>query len=849
MRIHPPFLEGALRKPIEIFRLHGTYNLIRYRLFIAALTFILALCFTSVIFAQTPAPLQQSSSIVMQAQPAFEGHFKYGEWLPVWIYLENNGSDVNAEVRIQVPGTSGGMTFVAPVELPTISRKRIALYILPNNFSRQLDVLLISQDQLLASQSISVKPHPPINYLAGLIAPERGALSSINSMIIPGQERPKVLVDLSISDIPDRFEGLRSFDLLIINDIDTSALTSQQVKALEAWVNQGGRLVIGGGVGAQNTLSGLSDSILPFSLKNTIELEKVSGLEDYISEENPLTYHVRVPGPFLAATGEATSASTLITQEGIPLLLEWNRGSGYVDFVALDLSASPFDAWNGTTPFWENLTKLGSAYPSWMPPDISSRQQIASQMPYALSNLPMLDLPSTKNLAVLLGLYIIFVGPANYLVLRKQKRLHLAWITIPAITIVFSVAAFGLGYALHGTDIFLNKIAVINLQPDGKAYANSYMGLFSPSRSDYEIQIQDDGLISPLGSYYEPWSSVAPSPGNSSRGMIFYQGNPARVSGLNVEQWSMQSFMTEGLEMDFGQVTSDLDLEGNTLAGNIINKSPYLLSDAVIVLGRSFTRLNNIAPGEEAQVNLNLDDLSNPSFGTSISYRLFEQQLSMSGPNGLSRQAEVKRIIVESVFERTPASSKWVGGNALNGAANIFQGPILIAWLDEAPPDIQIAGQSPAQQTTAILLAPLTYSLPKTGRIDLPVGTIPGSLSVIPRDGSTCGDPSATAVYIYRGEAKFEFNLSISPKEVQVENLKLAVWSDSGFISPPSIAIFNWSEQNWIPLDGVAMGVNLIPDAARFVNSTGQIQIRLSTSEDFQGGCYYLDMGMEGYHS
>ena len=35
------------------------------------------------------------------------------------------------------------------------------------------------------------------------------------------------------------------------------------------------------------------------------------------------------------------------TQEGIPLLLEWTHGSGYVDFLALDLSASPFDAWNG----------------------------------------------------------------------------------------------------------------------------------------------------------------------------------------------------------------------------------------------------------------------------------------------------------------------------------------------------------------------------------------------------------------------------------------------------------------------------------------------------------------------
>jgi hypothetical protein len=43
----------------------------------------------------------------------------------------------------------------------------------------------------------------------------------------------------------------------------------------------------------------------------------------------------------------------------------------------------------------------------------------------------------------------------NYLLLRWQKRLHEAWITIPLITIVFSIGAFGLGYALRGTNLIL----------------------------------------------------------------------------------------------------------------------------------------------------------------------------------------------------------------------------------------------------------------------------------------------------------------------------------------------------------------------------------------------------------
>ena len=35
----------------------------------------------------------------MEAQPAYGGYFKYGEWLPIFVTLENNGTDVESEVR------------------------------------------------------------------------------------------------------------------------------------------------------------------------------------------------------------------------------------------------------------------------------------------------------------------------------------------------------------------------------------------------------------------------------------------------------------------------------------------------------------------------------------------------------------------------------------------------------------------------------------------------------------------------------------------------------------------------------------------------------------------------------
>ena len=58
-----------------------------------------------------------------------------------------------------------------------------------------------------------------------------------------------------------------------------------------------------------------------------------------------------------------------------------------------------------------------------------------------------------------------------------------ARLAIPLITIVFSIGAFSLGYALRGTNLILNKIAIIELPlasiGNNSAPITSYLGLFS----------------------------------------------------------------------------------------------------------------------------------------------------------------------------------------------------------------------------------------------------------------------------------------------------------------------------------------------------------------------------------
>ena len=156
-----------------------------------------AVILVTALSASRQAPLARSAppgerpGLTMLAEAAFDGYFKYGEWLPIWVQLENSGPDLQAEVQVRVTGSWGSTVFAAPAPLPTGSRKRIPVYVLPNNFSQVLNVQLVMDDgTALLSQEVPVKSQPNISYLVGIVATERGALSFLSNPSLSASDQP-----------------------------------------------------------------------------------------------------------------------------------------------------------------------------------------------------------------------------------------------------------------------------------------------------------------------------------------------------------------------------------------------------------------------------------------------------------------------------------------------------------------------------------------------------------------------------------------------------------------------------------------------------------------------------------
>ncbi len=765
----------------------------------------------------------QPAAVTMKVEPYFGGHFKFGEWLPLHITLTNDGPPLRAEVRADTTESGGQTTYSAAVELPTGARKRLTLYVQPPSFAQAIRVRLMEGDRELANQSVKVSVERNVHYLIGIIAPRPEAFAVLGGLALnpsstmngmPLLQRSITRIPMSLSDVPDRVEGLRALDALIISDVDTSELTPDQAQALQAWVKQGGRLILGGGASAARTLAGLPEALVKDwrSHEGSTEISSLEALGRFAEND------VRVPGPFVVIWPAA--GYTLIGQAGHALLAEKRLGEGHVNYAALDLSGSPFDAWAGASRFWEKLLTPGSAYPLNAPQDVSPRVMRSSSIYYALQNLPALELPSIRGLAGLLVVYIFLIGPVNYLVLRRIRKLEWGWITIFGLTVLFSVGAFALGASIRGGDVILNKISVLSFDAQGAASpVQSYLGIFSPERNAYTLNFPSRTLVMPItteSGQFGPWGPGGPA---NYAAVEIVQGEPTQVRGVQINQGAMQGFQMESPLPEDWSIESNLTLDGDRVHGTLVNHTSETLVDAVIVFNNRFIQLADLLPGQTQT----LDQSWQQTSGTSFPYFLFESAFRNAGPTGPSRELQVRQQILESRYQ------------SVNGPPQPPDRPTLIGWMRGSPLDVQVADAQSASQQTSLVIAALKAQYPP-GPIHLSQGTVPVRIVSLQGDAGICGPTNQ--VYMNNGSAILEFQLPEQLTTMRITRLAL--------IMPGGASTAELADRsgNWVKLDSSQYGKNELTEPERFVSGDGVVRVRLSSSAGV--GCVQYDVDVEG---
>jgi hypothetical protein len=777
-----------------------------------------------------------ASDVTLSVLVGYQNVIKPGEWMPVTVVAKNGGAGIDGTLELQEtlngqPDVSGFPVYQAPISLASGASKRIRAYANIDTSGATITARIVQNGRVIVSQDAASSS--TTSTMIGVLSDQGTSLDTF-AAVHPASVAARV-VHLAAGDLAESAIPLRAFDILAIDDFATDSLTTGQRTAIGDFVRAGGDLLLGTGAAWHKTLAGLPAAIVPMTVSHT----------------TIVTTSLLGGAPVEVATGASTPGPAWLATGSQPLLLERQVGAGTVTMATFDWNQDPVAGWSGTAPLLRQIIArsvigVGSsnqnfAYAIGAPGPISftSQPTIASKsgaLSSTLGNLPGLDLPSLQLTGVLVLLYVLLVGPVNYVVLGAMRRRALAWVTVPLIAVVAAGGAYGAGVFTKGRSVQANQITILHVQPGwDHAYQETYTGIMAPSRGDYQAAIGGGRLlISPIvnNSGFGPGAFGTGSRAGSLR--INVDNNNVTLPGMTA--FVLGGFATESMS-SAPQLGAHLQLVNGKLTGTIENHSNLAFTDAVLIMGDNFQTFGALKPGATAAVSL--DPKPSNLFGQPTYSRIYGTAFFNGGPQPTQlTDAQREDYAKTQILAVLPTGGSFKGISSANT-------PMLVAWTHESFQDLTVNGNHP--RSTAETAVALSLSLDQIGTGSLPAGVVSGR--IVDVVGDTQGQGPVGMLLIQSGSVTYEFSPSLAAG-TQLTGASLTTSNPYGgkFIPAPGGGttaptvqgqVWDWARSTWTDIAYQDNGTTTVPDGAINPDS-GLVRLRLSSSGGFVAGSITL---------
>jgi len=592
---------------------------------------------------------------------------------------------------------------------------------------------------------------------------------------------------IEAKELPEKPSGYEGVDVLVLFD-SMSTASPKALNAIGMWVASGGTLVIpAGAISAGNVGSFYSD-MLPVKTAGVISLPKIACLAKYGNGGV-------IPGPIpvLSSQPRPEVCSSMDAEGQLPICAYREFGAGKVVFLAIDPLSAPFKNWSGQTEFWKNIINrsnsgrlinneelqgTGSSGSPVFPGMPGNSGNTCSNLSDVVAQKLSVQAPSVGGTLLYLLLYFLALVPINYLVLRKKSRLHLAWVTVPGIVIVFTIAAYIMGMSMKGLSIRMNEVSVIEGSSNARyAYVSSAASLFSPAWRSYNIVLSDPYAIAESGMIIDDQGQRA------EHSKVFFDGEQCSIEDVTMAMWSSKTFVARsGIDLG-GVLTSALDVDGSHVSGQITNNTTLDLDNCQIILGGDSVLVGNLKHGTSISVN-----------------------------GALSRRQQVST----NLQEENPNTRLISFMNSVVGKTNTS---FLLARVHQRDCKFGVVGERVAGDPLVYAAFWLDYNIASSGKmtINLSEGKI--------LSGGSFGGSSASSVMLFPGQDCVE--LFRAPRNSKVENLivNISLVSGGGQASPKAY-LYNVSSGKW---DDVT-NRHPVENASRYVGDDGSIKLKLENS-------------------
>lgn len=698
-----------------------------------------------VALAQQKRPLEiESVKVGLPGGPKGERRVRLGAWSPIYVSLTAGKEDLSAGeyelVSEASDGDSQAQFFTRVPAMQAKEQRTVLTYYRPGDREGAVRITLRTHRGSTV-QSAGKEPEfserlNPDELLYLVVGAELGGL---RSALLPPNVRAGGVVedelDLSRADrwiaridtaahMPAQWFGYQAADVVVLATSNTKfveALLARHPHALEAlgeWVRRGGRLVLGVGKNFQLAKDVLAKmGIADFKLERSERVTALTGLSALVGKQ--------VPNLEWRDGFDVTRAS--LREGAIPLASDERGGKkwpvvalspcgmGRVMLVAFDFDTPAFTGWKGQGAFWQTIHSELAPKHGRLDKNAEGLErgnELAGNLQRGLETFDEVPVISFGWVAFFILIYILIVGPLDYLFLKKVvKRLELTWVTFPLVVLVVSVAAYVTAYKLKGNHLRVNKIDVVDINlRDNQVQGTTWFSIFSPRVQSYTVGVEaapewsggakageDTGFNTVVTTLSPPDSSIGgvDRPGSQSlfRRPYQYAEDASALRGVPVPVWASRSFTASwGARINRNQlieVTDDfaLSADGLRLSGKLRSHLPVELTEVSLYYAEQWHSMPNVPANGPYPVNELVIQSGKPiPQWLAIPFRRIEKPQKSERPSGNLRKDEwdergrsVKelgfhsdRLMKSVLFHSAPNNPKADEGNS--GLRSLDQG-------------------------------------------------------------------------------------------------------------------------------------------------------------------------------
>jgi hypothetical protein len=297
----------------------------------------------------------------------------------------------------------------------------------------------------------------------------------------------------------------------------------------------------------------------------------------------------------------------------------------------------------------------------------------------SLTIIPDQTLPTPGTVMLYLGLYILAIGPVNYVVLGRFKRREWAWVSVPLIILLFCGVGYISSFRLRGGQPLVRQITVLQSKSQATvARVDTFVGVYSPSRTAYTLEIATAALVEDLADN-----------NNFENKLAITSGNVTRVADLQADVGGMPTIIAHS-QVSAPPITAQLSQKGQMLQGTIVNNTGQEITDAYFIAGSDVAEIGTIPVGE-TQVNHRFVSF----YGSNNFYDV----------NGQSNPRQALELASRDIALKTVLGIDNYGNGSLN-----ISGLYLAGWQAGSPVEVTLTNSGSDTREETLLLVGLPVS-------------------------------------------------------------------------------------------------------------------------------------------